>query len=81
MHHWEVLNDSSISADSGHERVGMMGGGTRSHVPVNGTLSHWRCLLSYTTVGISLLHAGGALVYIATLYILVLMLHQALLCK
>ena len=29
MHHWEGFKDSSISADSGHERVGMMweGGG------------------------------------------------------
>ena len=24
---WEGFKDSSISADSGHERVGMMGGG------------------------------------------------------
>ena len=27
MLHWEGFKDSSISADSGHERVGMMGGG------------------------------------------------------
>ena len=25
--HWEGFKDSSISADSGHERVGLMGGG------------------------------------------------------
>ena len=25
--HWEGFKDSSISADSGHERVGMRGGG------------------------------------------------------
>ena len=25
--HWEGFKDSSISADSGHKRVGMMGGG------------------------------------------------------
>ena len=25
--HWEGFKDSSISADSGHERFGMMGGG------------------------------------------------------
>ena len=56
MLHWEGFKDSSISADSGHERVGMMGGGggggggLKSHVPVNGSLSYWQCLLSYTTV-------------------------------
>ena len=36
--HWEGFKDSTISADSGHERVGMMGGGggggLKSHVPI-----------------------------------------------
>ena len=41
--HWEGFKDSSISADSGHERVGMMvggggggggGGGLKYHVPI-----------------------------------------------
>ena len=35
---WEGFKDSSISADSGHERVGMMGGGggggLKCHVPI-----------------------------------------------
>ena len=26
------------------------GGGLKSHVPVNGTLSYWQCLLSYMLV-------------------------------
>ena len=44
--HWEVYMDSSISADSGHERWGAQ----KSHVPVNGNLSYWQCLLSYMLV-------------------------------
>ena len=35
---WEGFKDSSISADSGHERVGMVvggGGGLKCHVPIN----------------------------------------------
>ena len=32
---WEGFKDSFISADSGHERVGMMGGGgLKCHVPI-----------------------------------------------
>ena len=31
---WEGFKDSSISADSGHERVGMMGGGLKCHAPI-----------------------------------------------
>ena len=38
------------------------GGGVKSHVPVNGTLSYWQRLLSYTT---------GCNNY----YIIILMLH------
>ena len=31
--HWEGFKDSSISADSGHDRVGMMGGGVQISCP------------------------------------------------
>ena len=35
---WEGFKDSSISADSGHERVGMMGGGAQMSCPHQGAL-------------------------------------------
>ena len=42
---WEGFKDSSISADSGHERVGMMGGGRGG----SNVMSPSRCSCIYTT--------------------------------
>ena len=36
--HWKGFKDSSISADSGHERVGMMGVGAQMSCPHQGAL-------------------------------------------
>ena len=45
---WEGFKDSSISADSGHERVGMMGGGGGGGGGSNVMFSS-RCSYIYTS--------------------------------
>ena len=48
--HWEGFKDSSISADSGHERVGMVGGGGSN------LMSPSRCSCIYSCILVLKLH-------------------------